>query len=333
MNARAAVAALALLLAAGAQDAPAAEPALRVSGQFFLNASHLDRDASTSGDGWGVDLKRSFLTLDYRFSDTWSAQLRTDIQWQRHQSPSDLWLRHAYLQRRLEHGWLRLGSAPTPWIAGESAREGFRYVQPGLIAGNGLGDPADYGAHLEQQHGAFTWAASVVTGAGFKKPRLGNRADVELRAAWVPHKGLELALGGYHGTRAQDTAGRAREHTATRWHAMLSWVGARTRAGAQAYRADNWNRITQPGSDAGRGWSSWASWHPAPAWAVFTRHERNRPSLQRAPASATRYSHLGLEWQPNRQLRLAAVGKRVQHRSAARHGRDHEAGLWAQLAF
>lgn len=328
-------AALAALCLPGLAMAQDATPATRVSAQIFVNASQLDRDGVVTDDeGLAMELKRTFITLDHRFNERWSAQVTTDVQWLRNSDPTDVWVRHAYLQRSFGNGsWLRLGNAPTPWIQAESQREGYRYVDPGLIARTKMGAPADYGVHGQYRQGDFVYAASVVTGGGFQKPRLGNRADVEARVGWTPAKGVELAAGGYRGTRAQDAGSRPREHTAQRWNVMASWVGERSRVGAQYFRAEDWTRITKPGSDDQRGWSAWASYQFAPQYAVFTRHDETRMSLDIDPRTRERYDQVGVEWKPNKYLRLAMVGKRVQQQTAKKKLESHEAGLWAQIAF
>lgn len=310
-------------------------PATDVSAQIFINASQLDRGDVTSADeDPALDLKRTFITLDHRFNQNWSAQVTTDVQWLRNDDPSDVWLRHAYLQRSFGKGrWLRLGNAPTAWIQQESMREGYRYIDAGLIARTKMGAPADYGAHVQYVRGDFTYAASIVTGAGFQRPRLGKRADVEMRLGWTPGKRLELAVGGYRGTRAQDAGHKPREHTARRWNAMASWVGERGRIGGQYFHADNWTRVTKPGDDDQRGWSAWASHQITPRYALFTRHDMTRMSLDIDPRMQERYHVIGVEWKPNRHLRLAAVGKRVLQEMANVRIESHEAGLWTQLAF
>jgi hypothetical protein len=310
-------------------------PDTTLSTQIFVNASQLDRvGVDTADEGLAIDLKRTFVTLDHRFNDRWSAQITTDVQWNRNSDPTDVWVRHAYLQRSFGQGsWVRLGNAPLPWIQQESLREGFRYVDPGLIARTKMGAPADYGVHGQYRSGALVYAASVITGGGFQKPRLGNRADVEARVGWTPVKGVELAAGGYRGTRAQDAGSKPHEHTTQRWNAMASWVGERGRAGAQYFRAEDWTRITKPGSDDQRGWSAWSSYQFAPQYGVFARYDETRMSLDIDPITRERYHQLGVEWKPNKHLRLAAVGKRVEQATKLKTMESNEAGVWAQIAF
>ena len=80
------------------RNALAAAPATKVSAQIFLNASQLDRDGVVTDDeGLALDLKRTFITVDHRFNQHWTAQVTTDVQWLRNSDPTDVWLRHAYL--------------------------------------------------------------------------------------------------------------------------------------------------------------------------------------------------------------------------------------------
>ncbi|MGY0503811.1 hypothetical protein [Luteimonas sp. e5] len=322
----------ALAQAAAGEARPA--PATKFSTTIFVNASDRQHEGRSSADeGLAVDLKRLFLRLDHRFNEQWSAQFMTDVQWHRNSDPTDIWLRHAYLERKLGNGaQLQIGSAPTPWIAQES-REGFRYVDPQLIAMNRMGAAADYGIHIKGRQGQVSYAASLVTGAGFQRPRLGKRPDVEVRVGWFPVKSVELAAGAYHGTRAQDAGSREREHTAQRWNLMASWVGERGRAGVQYFRADNWTQVVRPEEDASNGWSAWGSYRIAPQWTAFARHDRTRMSRRLDPSREQRYHQLGVEWKQGPHLRLGLVGKRTTLDSDARNTRTNEAGVWAMLSY
>ena len=92
---------LALAAAAGAHAADTPVGATTVGGKLFLDVSHLNQyrngqRTATSRDG--ADLKRFYIDVDHRFSQVWSAHLTTDINWMRNNSPTDLWVKHAYLQ-------------------------------------------------------------------------------------------------------------------------------------------------------------------------------------------------------------------------------------------
>lgn len=156
---------------------------------------------------------------------------------------------------------------------------------------------------------------------------------VEARVGWAPVKGVELAAGCYRGTRAQAAGSKPHMHTAQRWNVMASWVGERGHAAEQYFRAGDWTRITRPGSDDQRGGSAWSSYQFTPQYGVFARYDETRMSLDIDPITRERYHQLGVEWKPNRRLRLAAVGKRVEQRSAKKAMESNEVGVWAQLAF
>lgn len=309
-------------------------PRTRFSTQVFLNASDLQRRwVSTADEGVAVDLKRFFINLDHRFNEDWSAHLTTDVQWQRNSDPTDLFIRHAYVQRQLGKAHhVRLGNAPTPWIGYAARRNGFRYVDPDVIGRMRLGAPADWGVHAGGTIGQFSYAVAAVTGAGFQKPRTGKRADIEARATFSPVAKLELALGSYHGTRTMDF-NTPRMHTAQRWTGMVSYVDQKLRLGAQFFYADNWTRVTQTTPDATRGWSAWGSYQISPAMAVFSRHDHTEMSLRLDPTREQRYSQIGMEWKHSRHLRLAVVGKRTVLSSTTRRAKADELGVWAQLMF
>lgn len=329
--------ALASLLAPGAPAAAPAKaaPRTQVSTQVFINASDIQRtDVSTADEGPAVELKRFYINVDHAFNESWSGHLTTDVQWARNSDPTDLFLRHVYLQRRLgKSHHLQLGNAPTPWILHVAKLNGFRYVDPGVLPRMKLGAPADWGVQMGGDVGPFNYAVAAVTGAGFQKPRTGERADIEARLSWMPNKQLEVAVGGYHGTRAMDINDRPHLHTAERWNAMASYVDKDFRLGAEFFYADNWTRVTQVSPDAARGWSGWGSYQLTPAFSAFARHDRTDMSLRLNPTREERFSQLGLEWKQSRHLRLSLAGKRTGVASSTVNAVANEVGVWGQMVF
>lgn len=309
---------------------------------LFLDATHIDQSAKgrhdARGSGNGADLKRLYFILDHRFSDVWSAHLLTDVNWLRHADPTHVWVKYAYLEGAFKRGFvLRVGAAPTPWIALVNQWYGYRYVEKDLLARSKFGTSADWGVHVLGTLGAaqtVSYAAAAISGAGFKQPRLGNGPDYVARVAWQPFRHLVLAFGGYAGTLAQDVDGRPDLHTARRWDAMLAWADARWRLGAQYFRASDWNQVSVPQSDHSQGWSAWASVQLTPRVAVFARHDRFVPSAWLAPGREDDYGNAGVEWRPQKWLRLAAVYKHERLSLAgASLKTSNEIGLWSQLSF
>lgn len=255
-------AALLATLACGAGVAHAGD-ALPVGGthvgsMLFLDASHTDRsvgsrhDAAKSGNG--ADLKRLYLMFDHRFSSVWSVHLLTDINWSRHQDPTDLWVKHAYLQGAFSKAFLlRVGSAATPWIGLTNQWYGYRYVESDLLSRAKVGTTADWGVHALGTFGGgqtVSYAVAAITGAGFKQPRLGNGPDLVARVTWQPLDHLALALGGYRGTLAQDVDGRTARHAAWREDIMLAWADSRWRLGGQylgwpRFSCNSWRSVAK----------------------------------------------------------------------------------------
>lgn len=312
-----------------------------VGGKLFLNVSDLDRHVNgTPAGGRGVqaDLSRFFVNFDHRFSRTWSLHVTTDVHWMRHTSPTDLWLRYAYVEGEFGKAFkLRLGSAPMPWHGLVNQWYGYRYVEKDLTMRAKVGNPADWGVHALGSLGAqgrVEYAASVVTGAGYKKPRLGNGPDVAARVSFQPTAHTVIGAGGYRGTLAEDAGTRSSLHTAQRWTLMAAYADARWRLGAQWFQARNWGRVIRPRADRSQGWSAWASMQVTPTVAVFARHDHVRPSDWLDPERRDRYTNAGVEWKVANGLRLAAVWKRERlNRDGVHLQTVDEAGVWAQITF
>jgi hypothetical protein len=312
-----------------------------MGGKIFVDATRLDQHKNgrrTALNRDGVDLKRFYIDIDHRFSRTWSAHLTTDINWTRNQSPTDLWVKHAYLQGSFSKALvLRLGAADMPWTPFVNAWSGFRYIDKEAVTRLGYGASADWGVHLLGalgQGGRLQYATSMVSGSSFKRPRTGERPDFEARVAWQPSAHTVLAVGGYNGTRALDGGDHRALHTANRVDAMAAYAGKRFRLGGQYFRATDWNQVRSPERDRARGWSVWASWKLTPQWALFARHDQADTSERLDPARRDRYSNAGVEWSPNRSLRLAAAYKHERlANQTSELSSSNELGVWAQIAF
>ncbi|MEO7072567.1 MAG: hypothetical protein ABI300_06205, partial [Rhodanobacter sp.] len=276
--------------------------------------------------------------VDHRFSPEWSAHATTDINWLRDASPTDLWLKRAYLQGAFSKALtLRVGVADMPWTAYANHWGGYRYVDNELAGRLKYANSTDWGVHLLGALGArgqWQYATAVVSGSSFKRPRTGDSADVEMRLGWQPTTHTVLAVGGYRGKRALDGGEHVAVHTAQRWNAMAAYADSRFRLGAQYFRASNWNQVRSPRADAARGWSAWASMQLAPQWSVLARHDDAHLSVQLDPLRRDRYNSLGLEYRCSRSLQLAIVAKR--ERLANHVGvvtGTNELGVWTQIAF
>lgn len=315
----------------GAALAQDTEPGkTKVSALIFLNASQ--KEPENGDDNLNVDLKRFFINVDHQFNQDWSAHLTTDFQWQRYQDPTDLLFRHVYVQRRIgDNLRLRLGNAPDTWILPLAEMTRYRYLDPGLIPMAGVGAPADWGVHLLGKSGPVSWTVAAVTGAGFQKPRTGDSPDFQARVSWEVAKGLQLHLGGYRGTLAQDKGDRPHHHTAQRWNGAVTWTDGPWQVGAEYFHASNWRQVNRPQDDSANGASAWGSYRFNPSYAVFLRHDSLDGSRELAPANRREYSNVALEWRHSNNLRFSAAFKHIDNRTAAGRRIDNEFGIWALI--
>jgi len=325
--------------AALAQDTPIGGTTF--GGKVFLNVSHLNQYRNgkrTDVSRDGADLTRFYVDIDHRFSPIWSAHLTTDINWLRDESPTDLWVKHAYLQGAFSKAvTLRLGAADMPWASLVNHWSGYRYVDKELLTRLKYADAADWGVHVLGTvggHGQWRYATSIVSGSSYKRPRTGDSPNVETMVAWQPNAETVLAVAGYDGKRALDGGDHSTFHTARRWDAMLAWASKRWRLGAQYFRAGNWNEVRSPKGNRASGWSAWSSAQLAPHWAVFVRHDQADTSEVLDPTRHDRYENLGVEWNIARKLQMAAVYKRERlSRLGMGLATFNELGLWAQIGF
>lgn len=135
-----------MFLAAGvvhAGDLPTGD-----SGKVFVDVSHIDQRTNGAGNSdTNADLKRFYINVDHRSGEVWSAHLTTDIQWHRHDDPTDLWAKHACLQGDFSKAFvLRLGAASTPWVGLVDHWYGYRYVESDLVMLAKVDSSADCGA-------------------------------------------------------------------------------------------------------------------------------------------------------------------------------------------
>src|SRR5574337_1221630 len=91
-----------------------------ISGTSFMDFTYLTQDLNgnaTSAQGYGIDVKRFYFSVDHGFDDIWSANLTTDFNYTKSSGETQLFVKKAYVQARLnDAAGFRLGSADMPWI-------------------------------------------------------------------------------------------------------------------------------------------------------------------------------------------------------------------------
>ena len=308
-------------------------------GKLFADFSQLrqhDRTAHADSHASDADLKRLYLDADYAFDPAWSAHLTTDVNWLRGQRDPDVWVKHAYLQRKFSKAaLLRVGVDDMPMMALTSQWYGYRYIDPIATSLQKIDSAADWGLHLKGVLAPrLDYAVSVVSGGGYKQPTHGRRADVEALLAWHTSAHTLLALGGYDGQLAAGDEPRAPYHTARRIDLLAAYAGDIWRIGTRYSYASNWASLYSTNSERTRSWSAWGSVRVAAQWSVFARYDHGQPASLRDPTRHTIYADAGVQWQPDKRLRLALVMKRNALRREGRELRSgNEAGVWSEFAF
>ncbi|MGM0481827.1 MAG: hypothetical protein ACQEQZ_07850 [Pseudomonadota bacterium] len=316
-------------------DTLATEQETAVSTQIFTNLSNIQQNpVNSSAEGWQFDLKRFYINVDQKFNNNWKGFITTDVQWRRQADPTDVWFRHAYVERQFgDQMTLWLGVAPLPWIDYVARKVGYRYIDPSINPMQGFAGPTDLGVHFYQTGERFSYGVSVVTGGGFKKPTVGDSADVETYAAWHLTSAWDIAVGYYSGARAQDKDESQKFNSAERFNGSVNYQTAQWRFGVEYVYASNWNQVATPVEDAKSGWGSWVSYRYAPAYSVFLRYDSSKPSRRLNPTLEKDYIQAGWDWQTTPYLTVAVVAKHKQQNSATNDKDTNEVGVWTLWNF
>ena len=231
-----------------------------VGGTVFADVSNINQSTTSpasalvpTSNGNGVDLKRFYIAVDHKFDDTFSANLTTDVTYDATTKASQLYVKKAFLQAKLNDALtVRLGSADLPWVPFVESLYGYRYVENVLIDRTKFGTSADWGAHAFGSVPAgpikLSYAASVVNGAGYKVEGAGtvNRSqamDLEGRLS-AQVGGFTAAIGGYDGKLGKDVTGTPVYHTAQRIDGLVAYVDPHFRVGAEYLFANYYNNVT-----------------------------------------------------------------------------------------
>ncbi|MBS0213628.1 MAG: carbohydrate porin [Proteobacteria bacterium] len=310
-----------------------------IGGRVFVDISNIQQTkngGATAASGYGLDVKRGYLTVSHRFDDTWSASLTTDFNYVAATGQTQLFIKNLYLQGRFIDAFaFRAGAVPMPWIPYVEGLYGYRYVENTLVDRMKMGNSADWGVGANGVFGdrRLDYAATMVNGGGYKNPTRSKGMDFEGRLGFSPIDHLTIAVGGYSGDRGQHTQANQAIHTASRADAVIAWANGNTRLGAEYFTASNWNTVLTPMRDRASGYSLWGSYGFAPAWSVFARYDRVDPSKDLNPTLRDRYYNLGAQWDVRRGVKLALVFKNDDLGSATNTQKTREVGMFGDIAF
>jgi len=340
---------LGALVASAAQ----ADESTTVSGKGFIDLTNYDLrndGIDSAANGFGVDVKRFYLGVTHNFDDTWSAGITTDFNYVGNDNETQLFVKKAYLQAKVSDAFIaRVGSSDLPWVPFVEDLYGYRFVENVMVDRLKFGTSADWGVHVggKAAEGRFSYAASVINGAGYKNPTRSDSVDFEGRLAFQPVKGFTIAVGGYSGKLGKDVQGSATppQHTAEREDVLVAYVDNGLRVGAEYFQATDWNQVVLPVKDKADGFSVWGSYDFAPKWGVFARYDDAKPGKDLLPDLEDKYFNVGVVAHPRKNIDVAFVYKNEKVDGGGtistsngtigglNEGKYDEVGVWAQVAF
>lgn len=336
---KALTAAAVLITTCTGAPALAGEPgSTAVGGKMYTDFTWLNQEADgrdTAASGYGLDVKRFYLTVDHAFDDTWSANLTTDFNYVSQDGETQLYVKKAYVQAAFDQAaTLRAGSADMPWIPFVEHAYGYRYLEKTITDRLGFANSADWGVHLfGKPQSAVSYQVSLVNGGGYKHPTRSKSMDVAARIGVEPIDGLTIAIGGYNGHRGQDFGDAPAQHATTRYDALVAYVRPGYRIGAEYFRADNWNNVTTSTTDSANGYSIFTSAAVAENLNVFARYDHANLSNDLNPSLDDAYYNLGVSFKARENIKIAFAYKH-ENRSGARHSlKTGEIGIWAEVKF
>lgn len=334
-----------------------------IGGRMYYNVSHIDQEShgnplpsdtnptpppngKTDPTGLGFDIKRFYISVDHKFSDVFSADVTTDFQYSSAISSTELYLKKAYLQAKLNDAFVvRVGSADLPWVPFVEDLYGYRYVENVLIDRTKFGTSADWGVHVGGKFagGIISYQISAIDGSGYKAPLRSNHVDFEGRLS-ATYAGFTAAIGGYRGKLGADKESTVTYHDATREDALIAYANKGLRIGGEYYHTSDWKSVATPGEDKSHGFGAFGSYQFTPLIGVFGRYDWVRPNTLEANERKDQYYNAGISFSPAKIVDFALVYKhdRVDNGffntsngniGGADDGTYSEVGIWGQFRF
>lgn len=328
----------------------------KLSGKAYFDLTHIEQKSDSSKvdpTGFGVDVKRFYLTVDHVFNDMWSADLTTDFNYVSADGETQFFVKKAYVQAKFsDAAKLRAGSSDLPWVPYVENLYGYRYVENSLIDRLKFGTSADWGLHAggKLADGMVSYAVSAINGNGYKNPSRSKTVDISGRIGIEPIEGLNLAAGYYSGKLGQDTQGGPSTRTASRWDMVAAYVNPMYRVGAEYFSADDWKSgnnnavLSANPSDKADGYSLWGSVVPMEKVSLFARYDHAKPNKDTNSSLKDTYYNVGVAYQAYKNVDFALVYKheKVDNGSIStsngtiggtNDGSYNEIGVWTQVKF
>ncbi len=325
-----------------------------ISGRMYWDITNLDNKrngTAQSTNGTSFDIKRFYVSVDHTFDKVFSADVTTDVTYDSNISVSQVFIKKAYLQAKLDPAFVvRVGSADMPWIPYAEGVYGYRFVENTLIDRMHFGNSADWGVYVlgDLAGGLVSYEFTATTGAGYKKIIRTNSPDFEGRVS-LNYQGFTLAVGGYDGKLGVQH-GTPTYHTAQRFDALASYTFSGLKVGIEYFTADNWTQVTSTTSSSADGYSPFASYQFTPEWSVFGRYDYVKPYSDVARKMYHNdYYNVGIDYHPAKIVDIALVYKHDAGSNgffgdsngtiggtafaAGNNGTYNEVGLWGALQW
>jgi hypothetical protein len=340
-----------IVSAIGIGTAQAADPGqTTVGGKGFFDVTSIDETSDgvkTDASGIGLDVKRFYIAVDHGFDKTWAANITTDFNYVANDSETQLFVKKAYVEGKFNNAFtLRIGSADVPLVPWVEGLYGNRYIENVLVEHLSLEASADWGVHTLGTFagGKMHYAASAITGAGYKNPTRSETLDFDGRIDFEPVDGLTLALFYRTGKRGLDKQTVTTFHTADRSEVLAAYVKPKFKVGLEYFQADNWNQVLSPLSDSADGYSVWGAFKVKDNVELFARYDDAKPSKDLAPNLENTYYNLGIALKPVAKVDVAFVYKQDKVDNGfykttngtiggATSGKHDEIGVWIQVQY
>lgn len=292
-----------------------------ISGRMYYDITYVSNKrnhVASSNDGTSFDIKRFYVGIDHKFNDIFSADVTTDFTYDSTVGASQIYLKKAYLEAKLDPAFVvRVGATDLPWIPFAEGVYGYRHIENTLADRTKFGTSSDWGVHFlgKLPGNIFSYQVSVISGVGYKKAGStsfrSEHPDVEGRLS-ADYMGFTLAVGGYWGDLGAQK-GDTKYHDATRFNALAAYKFDDLKVGVEYFVASNYNLgsyIKKNVSSHATGVSAFASYQLAPQWSAFGRYDYVRPMSDGTNKwYENHYYNLGIQYSPTKIVDLALVYK------------------------
>lgn len=311
-----------------------------VSGRVFVELTDQTRTVNGTPAAYdhryGIELKRFYVTVTDKISDTSSLNLTTDTVYSSRTGQADLFVKKAYFEHKYSKALtVRVGAADMPWAGYVDGISGTRAVEKNMTDRMKWAPTSDWGVHtLGHLTPNISYGVSVVTGSGYREATLTKSLDVEGRIS-AKYGPIQFSIGGYSGKLGQDVKSASTPQTAQRFDALLAYTGANFRIGIDYAKGHDFSaaRVKSSVSDDMEGVSVFSSYRVNPKLVLFGRYERTSPSQDLSPIKRNNLDFVGAAYAVKKDVEVALVSKNLYTKTATTRTSDRTVGLYLYYKY